>query len=242
MRDQALYDHPELYDRLVPPGPCERFYDSVAPQTAALLDLACGTGRLTIPLAKGSRRVTGLDASPSMLAAARLKASAAQVSIDWRLGDMANFDLGRDFDVITLTCNSLAHLTDHDGLQGCFEAVRRHLTEEGVFAFDIVRPDPKRLTRPEQARVRRTPPGSGVRVRETGRYDAARRVSRDIWRIIDSDGSLREVDFELRRFEDDEMPDLLAAAGLHLMERYGDFERSRFSSRSRLQVCLARRA
>jgi hypothetical protein len=49
---QSLYDMPPLYDRLFRPGPCEDFYRALAQQIEGpVLELACGTGRLTIPLA-----------------------------------------------------------------------------------------------------------------------------------------------------------------------------------------------
>src|SRR5215468_6394304 len=49
----------------------------------AVLELACGTGRLTIPIAQSGVEIVGLDLSPSMLDHARKKATEAQVNIDW---------------------------------------------------------------------------------------------------------------------------------------------------------------
>jgi SAM-dependent methyltransferase len=239
MQARTLYDDPALYDRLVPPGPCETFYDSLAPEGGSVLDLGCGTGRLTIPLAGRGRSITGLDASASMLSAARAKSSACGAPVVWAQGDMSRFDLGRRFDLIMVTCNSLAHLTDDEALQGCFASVRRHLREGGVFAFDVVNPDLKLLRRPTKERVKRAEAGSGVRLRETVRYDDQSQIRETHWRIHDRDGSVREVAFRLRQFLPDALPALLQTAGLRLTARYGDLERNPFGARSRLQVCLA---
>lgn len=239
MQAQTLYDDPALYDRLVPPGPCETFYDGLAPAGASVLELGCGTGRLTIPLARRGRSVTGLDASATMLSAARAKAAGSGTPICWTQGDMARFDLGRAFDVIIITCNSLAHLTTQKALGGCFASVRRHLANDGVFAFDVVNPDLKLLRRPIKERVKRVEAGSGVRLRETVRYDDESRIREAHWRVHDRDGSVHEVAFRLRQFLPDELPSPLRAAGLRLTARYGDFDRSPFRARSRLQVCLA---
>jgi SAM-dependent methyltransferase len=75
----ALYDEPALYDLVVTPGPCEAFYRELARRTdGPVLELACGTGRLTVPLARDGQEVVGLDASPAMLRAARAKAEAGR--------------------------------------------------------------------------------------------------------------------------------------------------------------------
>lgn len=239
MQAQSLYDHPSLYDRLVPPGPCEAFYDALAPAGASVLELGCGTGRLTLPLAAKRRKVTGLDASIAMLSAARAKAENQDVAVRWVCGDMAEFDLGRRFDLIVLSCNSLAHMTTAGALRGCFASVRRHLADDGFFAFDVVKPDDKRLRQPSKERIKRADPASGVRLREIARYDEDSRVREARWRVQDRDGSVRQMTFRLRQFFPDELPALLDDAGLRLKVRFGDFNRNRFTARSRLQVCLA---
>ena len=204
-----------------------------------MLELGCGTGRLTLPLARKGRDVTGLDASPAMLASARAKALAAGATVRWTQGDMAAFDLGRRFDLVVVSCNSLAHLTTRAELSGCLASIRRHLADGGRFAFDIVSPDLKLLRRPAKARIKRADPASGVRLRETVRYDEETRVREARWRVHDQDGSVRELEFRLRQFLPDEVPGLLDAEGLRLNARFGDFDRNLFGARSRLQVCLA---
>jgi SAM-dependent methyltransferase len=239
MQAQTLYDHPALYDRLVPPGPCEAFYDALAPAGASVLELGCGTGRLTLPLARRGREVVGLDASAPMLSAARVKAFETGTNVRWVQGDMAHFDLGRRFDLIVVSCNSLGHMTTSQALDGCLTSVRRHLAKGGVFAFDVVNPDAKLLQRPSKERVKRADASSGLRVRESASYDADTRVREARWSVHDRDGSVREVAFRLRQFFPDELPSLLESAGLRLTARHGDFDRNRFGARSRLQVCLA---
>src|SRR4051812_24989287 len=105
----GLYEAPALYDRLVPPGPCEQFYGQVASQTGGpVLELACGTGRLTVPLAQAGHECVGLDASENMLGHARQKALAAGVPVELIRADMTDFDMGRRFGLIVLSCNSMA--------------------------------------------------------------------------------------------------------------------------------------
>ena len=99
MTEASLYDAPTLYDFIIRAGPCEAFYRDLARQTGGpILELACGTGRLTIPPARDGHEVVGLDLSLAMLNAA--KAKAAKVKISFVQGDMRNFDLQRRFPLI----------------------------------------------------------------------------------------------------------------------------------------------
>ena len=87
----------ELYDLAFGPGPCEPFYREEARRAAGpVLELACGTGRLTVPIARDGHEIVGLDASPTMLEAARSKAKQAGVrGATFVRADMRSFALGR---------------------------------------------------------------------------------------------------------------------------------------------------
>jgi 2-polyprenyl-3-methyl-5-hydroxy-6-metoxy-1,4-benzoquinol methylase len=118
MKHLALYDVPPLYDLMVQPGPCERFYRDLANRVGGpILELASGSGRLTIPLALDGHEVVGLDASKSMLRSAREKADTEGVEITFAHGDMRSFELDRSFALAIISCNSLAHLTTNEELK-----------------------------------------------------------------------------------------------------------------------------
>src|SRR5688572_31494367 len=86
--ERSLYDEPALYDRVVaPPAASLGFYlDEARRGGGDVLELACGTGRLTIPIARAladeGRRVTALDLAPAMLDAARRKAADAAADVE----------------------------------------------------------------------------------------------------------------------------------------------------------------
>ena len=93
-----IYDHPALYDALLPARAHVRYYVDLARQASGdVLELACGTGQLTVPIASTGLPTVGLDLSAPMLATARELAAAAKASVEYVLGDMRNFDLGRKF-------------------------------------------------------------------------------------------------------------------------------------------------
>lgn len=253
----SLYDLATLYDRVVRPGPCEAFYRDLARRAgggtrpAPVLELACGTGRLTVPLARDGHEVVGLDASPAMLEAARAKAAAGDLRVTLVRGDMRSFVLRRSFALVVVSSNSLAHLTTSEDLRACLRRVRGHLAPGGLFAFDIVNPDVAALarSRAEGVRLDLGPnPSSAVEVEEVASYDPVRQVRTARWRVREpvpitgASGVAREMaPLRLRLIFPQELPLLLEAEGLELVARHGDFAGNPLTGESLNQVCLARR-
>jgi SAM-dependent methyltransferase len=241
-----LYDHPELYDELLPVGAHVPFYVDLARQQAgAVLELACGTGQLTIPVAALGLPVVGLDQSSAMLKVARRRASAAGASAAFVQGDMRDFALGRSFDFIFVARNSLLHLLSTTDLLAALTAVRCHLTPDGVFAFDVFNPDVRLLARPAGQRFPvmevTTATFGAVCVEATSDYDPATQVNRATWHISGPDKpDAWTVPLVLRSIFPQELPLLISAAGLELISRFGDLSRSPFGPGSRTQVCLCR--
>ena len=111
-----------------------------------LLDLGCGTGCISIPLAQRGYQVTGVDISEEMLAAAREKSRALQLDIDWRKQDLTSLQLfdeaGNEmvFDAAIATFDVFNHLTDPEDLQMLFHTLNPLLADEGVLLFDVQTP------------------------------------------------------------------------------------------------------
>jgi SAM-dependent methyltransferase len=243
MTEASLYDAPKLYDFIVRTGPCETFYRDLAYQTGGpVLELACGTGRLTIPLARDGHEVVGLDSSLAMLNAAQAKAEGA--GITFVHGDMRNFDLGRDFPLVILSCNSLAHLTSNEDIKAGLACVARHLAPGGVFAFDIINPDVRVLARLHSEIIRLDigpNPSSAIPIEEFAAYDPVRQIRAAQWRVLGNpEVPVQEIaPLNLRLFFPQEVPLLMETAGLQLSLRYGDFARNPLTGDSLNQVCIA---
>ena len=105
-----------------------------------ILELACGTGRVSLPLAKAGFAVTGTDVSDSMLAEARKKAAAASVAIEWLKADVRSFDLGRKFPLVIFPFNTIAVMHEIEDLEACLASVKRHLAPGGRFIIDVFNP------------------------------------------------------------------------------------------------------
>jgi len=100
--------------------------DLLAPP-ARVLDAGCGTGRVAVRLAELGYDVVGVDVDASMLEQARAQAP----QLDWRLGDLATFDLGERFDVVLVAGNTIPLLEPGTLLDAC-ERLGHHLTPGGV--------------------------------------------------------------------------------------------------------------
>jgi SAM-dependent methyltransferase len=98
-----------------------------------ILDLACGTGDLTITLNDMGYQMTGLDLSNPMLKVAKTK---ADDRIRFIQGDMLNFDLYEVFDGIVCANDSVNYCSSLEEMAKLFENVNRHLAIHGIFVFD----------------------------------------------------------------------------------------------------------
>lgn len=248
MLSSDIYDHPALFDALFPVGAHLPHYVELARQMSGeVLELACGTGQLTVPVASAGLPIVGIDTSAPMLSTARERATAAKVSVQYLPGDMRNFDLGRQFELIFIARNSLLHLHSTEDILAAFAMVRRHLAPEGMFAFDIFNPNVRMLARPADQRFSVTQVETAsfgtLSVEETNDYDSAMQVNRGLW-YVSAQGKPDAwiLPLALRSIFPLELPLLLAAGGFHLKSRAGDLYQTPFDSTSRLQVCLCQTA
>jgi SAM-dependent methyltransferase len=240
----ALYDNAELYDVLLTASASQlTFYKTLAErQRGPILELACGTGQLIVPVALLGQPAAGLDLSPATLAAARRRAVAAGARVEFVEGDMRDFDLGQRFSLIFVARNSLLHLSEPDEFAGLLAAVRRHLAPGGILAFDIFNPHLGVLARPTGQRfpvMRVESDAYGeLLVESTHDYDRRSQVDRATWFISTAAQRDRWVaPLHLRSIFPQELPLLLERGGFRLLRRDGDYSGGAFSSASGNQVC-----
>lgn len=121
------------------------FYVDLARDAASrgqsVLELACGTGRVTLPVAQTGARTTGLDNSVAMLQVAERKADAAEVNLTWAMGDMASFRLDERFGLVIIPCRSFLMLLTTEAQRSCLACVREHLVDGGLLALNIFNPN-----------------------------------------------------------------------------------------------------
>lgn len=104
-----------------------------------VLDLGCGTGRMTTELALRGYDMTGVDCSVEMLDFARVSAESLGLGsrILWLCQDMCDFELYGTVDFAVSCLDCINHLTDRRELVRCFSLVHNYLIPDGIFLFDV---------------------------------------------------------------------------------------------------------
>lgn len=102
----------------------------------SITDLGCGTGSVTIELAKMGYEMNGIDSAEEMLAQASAKEGAEKVF--WSVQDITDFDIGGTTDCFISTLDTVDHITDSVALERLFASVGEKLEDDGLFIFDAI--------------------------------------------------------------------------------------------------------
>jgi len=177
-------------------APIVAFYERLARQLGGpILELACGTGRIALPLAQAGLTVVGVDRSDAMLAMARRKLATLPVAVQERVTflnqDMSALALGRRFALVFVPTRSFQHLLAI-GLQRKAQlAFRRHLEPTGRLVLNLFDPRLDLLIddKSTMTRMSGTHPETGCRyvgeVLRT-RFDHVDQIRRDVWRYTET--------------------------------------------------------
>ncbi|WP_102345525.1 class I SAM-dependent DNA methyltransferase [Bacillus sp. Marseille-P3661] len=133
-----------LYDTLMEDVPYESWLNYIDQKVAQygnggkrLLDLGCGTGTISIPLALQGYEVTGVDLSDEMLTIAQEKASVARANITFFQQDMRELAGFQSFDCIGIFCDSLNYLQTEEDVLQTFTTIYKQLSPQGLILFDV---------------------------------------------------------------------------------------------------------
>ncbi len=245
--ERDLYDEGRHYDLLMP-GPNDLpFYQRQATKYGGpVLELACGTGRLTIPLSLAGFDITRLDSAPAMLDVARAKAERSSADIALVQADIRDFSLDGRFRLILIANNSLSHLLHNQEVEACFRCVRQHLAPGGRFIVDLFTPSPRILARDPFERhpvgEYEDPDGEGrIRVSETNEYATTTQVNHIVWHYQrDGKAETWDLQLKLRMFYPQEIDALLAHNGFAIDHKYGDFKEAPYGGASPKQLIVCR--
>ncbi|MHB1455916.1 MAG: class I SAM-dependent DNA methyltransferase [Armatimonadota bacterium] len=102
-----------------------------------ILDLCCGTGRVSRHLADEGYEVTGVDISPEMITRARQNADVENLPIEYHVQDASQLQLNDTFDLVISFFDSLNYILDIKKIQQCFNRISTHLNPSGMLIFDM---------------------------------------------------------------------------------------------------------
>jgi SAM-dependent methyltransferase len=203
-----------LWDELAGPAPRD------------VLDLGCGTGRVTIRLARHGHRVTGLDLEPAFLDETMRRARAWRVDIETVVEDARSFDLGREFDLVLAPMQLVQLFRGSEERLEMLRAAARHLRPGGLFAGALMELEGEPLD------DEYVPPGPDMRDVDGWVYcsqpvalrplDGGTAISLDRVRtIVAPDGERTSASSEIRLelLSADELEEEAVAAGLVLTGR-----------------------
>lgn len=217
-----------------------------------VLELACGTGRVLLPLARQGYQVTGVDVSPAMLAVARSKVAAEDLADRVTLveGDMKALDLAGRFNLVFVAVNSFMHLLTTDDQLAALTRIRQHLNPGGLLVLDLFNPDLGRLLdfRGQLGLEKvMTDPETGHRLMRfhTQTVDLGQQTIRVTFIVdaVDGEGGVRRTlfPFSIRYLFRYELELLLRHAGFQVEAIYGSYDLDEFSGDSEKMIAVAQK-
>lgn len=221
-----------------------------------VLEVACGTGRIVLPLARAGHRVIGIDSSPHMLARARAKLAAEPEDVRQRVtlveADMRSFQMAESFALVILAFNTFIVLSTPQEQAQFLETARRHLMPNGLLIIDVFIPDPAIVARPPGytstnklfAWPERNAKVLLTEVFLAGNLAAQTREVQWIYEVIAADGQVTRhvVPLHIRHTYPQEMVYLLERCGFRIVERFGGWERQPLDENARRMIVVAARA
>jgi SAM-dependent methyltransferase len=182
-----------------------------------VVELAVGTGRIAVPIAKAGVRVIGVDESPAMLEGARAYAERENVSplVDLRLGDLRDPPVEERVPLATVPFRSLLHMADEHEKLRALTAAASVLEPGGRFIFDVFAPSPEDIEETDGRWLEREP---GIFERADWDLEARRLV-------LSVRGGEQSARFALHWLSAPEWNALIEDAGLVAEAIFGWFDR-----------------
>ena len=238
----------EFYDLFTDDSDIPFYIQQAEKMGSPILDVAAGTGRVSLALAREGFEVVALDRSSSMLAAFRRKLEQAPLPVSRRISliqaNMMQFKLRQRFSLIIIP-NSFSHAMTTEAQLACLRCVRQHLSRNGLFILDLY----NREAQYAHAEFEGLPVsiGNNRTVERHGKIssDSDRRILRlDLQYIVRSaDGSMVEtvkVTSGASLISDVEADLLIRKSGFEVISEAGGFDNSTYDVDSSRRILLLR--
>ncbi|RHC81546.1 class I SAM-dependent methyltransferase [Parabacteroides merdae] len=210
-----------------------------------ILELCCGTGRLTIPLAQEGYNITGIDNSTSMLKKAMAKAMRMKSPIKFIKADIRTLNLPELYDIIFIPYNSIHHLYTNQDLFKVLRGVNKYLKKNGLFIFDCFNPDIHFIVNSEKETTKIaeyiTQDGRHIVINQTMKYENATQINRIKWHYF-INGKFDSIqNMDLRLFFPKELDEYLRICNFKIINKYGGFKEEIFKDKSNKQIFVCKK-
>jgi len=204
-----------------------------------VLELACGTGRVLLPMAQAGINVWGLDLSKEMLDQLDPKKSRLDQNVKDRIhtihGDMSNFDLERKFSLIIIPFRGFQALTTNEQQKSSLQIIHRHLVDDGLFIIDVFRPyaqlDESWMLQDEIEDWTYSDLNTGINVKRTNKrtkIDVEKQIIYPelIYYITDQNGKEERIvePLALKYYYEEQLRELLLSNGFEIVEEMGYYD------------------
>jgi ubiquinone/menaquinone biosynthesis C-methylase UbiE len=206
---------------------------------ARILDLACGLGWLTIPLALRGFQVTGLDLSTALLTRTKQAAEQAGAAIEWVHGDIRHLpdEWTDSFDLVTFTLSEFGCFDEQFDNQKVLNEVARVLQGNGRFLLDIV---VNRDGLVNQGDTVNYLEGDGFFVVQEWSLDLLSGIHKRVFRWYDQ-GQLQETQWQIQTYTAPEVKQMLEQAGFQVLGAYSSLSGKALSRDSDSMTFLAQK-
>lgn len=197
-----------------------------------IIDLACGTGRATIHLARKGSKLIGVDIHKGMLDEAKRKSAEMDVHIDWVEQDARSLNLNVRSQLIFSVGNSFQHFLTNEDQDGFLSSVNYHLELEGIFIFNTRFPSVEELLQPVTEEYWRTTEDKDTQKRvdvyTKSTYDSLAQIQHytTIRKYVDQEGKIvdeQRTNIRLRYVFPKEMERILLINGLEIVHIFEDW-------------------
>jgi SAM-dependent methyltransferase len=234
------------------------FYLELAEQNGGpILEVACGTGRVLLPIARKGIEIHGVDNSRPMLQILKNSLTGEPHDVRQRVtpheGDMRDFRLGTQFPLVIIPFRPLQHMYTVEDQMSALTTAASHLSDTGILAFDVFYPKFELLTArmgeevPEMEWTPSSDPTAVVR-----RYSRKESVDKTnqifnftfIYRTSRNDELILEETeaFKLAYFTYPHLRALFLLAGLETVAEYGSFAKAPLDNSAEQMIFLLRKA
>jgi SAM-dependent methyltransferase len=219
-------------------------------QKGNILELGCGTGRVSIELAKSGYFVTGLDLSEPMLEIYKNKIENLSQNIQEKInlinGNMAEFNLNKKYSLIIAPFRAFQALTNNNDIKNCLKCIKNHLDINGLFIINVFRPykimdeswcfEPKIQWEREDKEE-----GLNVVKKDSGeKIDTLNQViyPKFIYEITDKNGNTEKYieTLELKYYYYEQLKKLLLDNDFNILEEYGWYDKSTIENNRELII------
>jgi SAM-dependent methyltransferase len=204
------------------------------------LELAIGTGRVAVPLARRGVPVTGIELSRPMID--QLRTNVDEATIPVIVGDMATATAPGKYTLVYLVYNTISNLLTQDEQVACFGNAARHLAPGGRFVIELWVPELRKLPPGQQATVWHCSPGAPGEPGYIGldTYDILRQLIVSHHFRFDESRQARLFRSPHRYIWPAELDLMARLAGFELEARHADWAGAEFTAESRSHVSVYR--